>query len=147
MTPFEQALRAAVPDLVITPHAPLAPLTTFKVGGPADWLVEPARGEALVRIVQLAHAHRVPLTMLGGGSNVLIADAGIRGVVVRPRGGTLTMVGPDIVRVDAAVTINGLVRWTVGRGLQGLEAWAGTPGTVGGALYGNAHWKTQNIGS
>lgn len=146
MTLFEQALRAAIPGLAITAHAPLAPLTTFKVGGPADWLVEPASGEALVRVVQLAHAHRVPLTMLGGGSNVLIADAGIRGVVVRPRGGTLTLVGDDIVRVDAAVTINGLVRWTVGRGLQGLEAWAGTPGTVGGAIYGNAHWKAQNIG-
>ena len=84
--------------------------------------------------------------MLGGGSNVLIADAGIRGVVVRPRGGTLQLVGRDIVRADAAVTINGLVRWTVGRGLAGLEAWAGTPGTVGGAIYGNAHWRQANIG-
>jgi UDP-N-acetylmuramate dehydrogenase len=44
------------------------------------------------------------------------------------------------------VTINGLVRWTIGRGLAGLEAWAGTPGTVGGAIFGNAHWRRRNIG-
>ena len=51
-----------------------------------------------------------------------------------------------LVRADAAVTINGLVRWTINRGYAGLEAWAGTPGTVGGAIYGNAHWKSTNIG-
>lgn len=146
MSAFEVAVRAALPQLAITPNAPLAALTTFKVGGPADWLVEPDTGEALVGIVQLAHRHRVPLTMLGGGSNVLVADAGIRGVVVRPRGGGIQMVGADLVRADAAVTINGLVRWTVGRGLAGVEAWAGTPGTVGGAIHGNAHWRRANIG-
>ena len=50
------------------------------------------------------------------------------------------------VRADAAVTINGLVRWTINRGVAGLEAWAGTPGTVGGAIYGNAHFQGRNIG-
>ena len=50
------------------------------------------------------------------------------------------------VRAEAGVTINGLVRWTIGRGLSALEAWAGTPGTVGGAIYGNAHWQGRNIG-
>ncbi len=49
-------------------------------------------------------------------------------------------------RAEAGVTINGLVRWTIGRGLAGLEAWAGTPGTVGGAIYGNAHFGGRNIG-
>ncbi len=146
MTPFEQAVRAAVPGMPVTAGAPLAPLTTFKVGGPADWLVEPAEGDALVTVIRLAHQHQLPLTMLGGGSNVLIADGGVRGVVVRPRGGTIAMVGASLVRADAAVTINGLVRWTVARGLQGLEAWAGTPGTVGGAIHGNAHWRAANIG-
>ncbi len=146
MTTFGDVLHAALPGVPVQANAPLAPLTTFKVGGPADWLVEPASGDDLVRVVQLVQQQGLPLTMLGGGSNVLIADAGIRGVVVRPRGGTLQLVGRDIVRADAAVTINGLVRWTVGRGLAGLEAWAGTPGTVGGAIYGNAHWRQANIG-
>jgi UDP-N-acetylmuramate dehydrogenase len=58
----------------------------------------------------------------------------------------VTPIGDRLVRADAAVTINGLVRWTINRGFAGLEAWAGTPGTVGGAIYGNAHWKSTNIG-
>jgi UDP-N-acetylmuramate dehydrogenase len=82
----------------------------------------------------------VPVTLLGGGSNVVIADLGIRGLVVRPRGGRIAEEGGDRVRADAAVTVNGLVRWTIGRGFAGLEAWAGTPGTIGGGIYGNAHW-------
>lgn len=146
MTRLADQLSDAMPAVVATAEVPLAPLTTFKVGGPAECLVEPATGDQLVQVVQWAHKNRVPVTMLGGGSNVLVADAGIRGLVVRPRGGTLQTVGAGIVRADAAVTINGLVRWTVARGLAGVEAWAGTPGTVGGAIHGNAHWRQANIG-
>jgi len=80
------------------------------------------------------------VTLLGGGSNVLVADAGVRGLVLRPRGGHIERDGETRVRADAAVTINGLVRWLISHGLAGLEAWAGTPGTVGGGVYGNAHW-------
>lgn len=146
MSTFGEVLRQAFPDLPVRVQAPLAPLTTFKVGGPAEWLVEPHDGDTVVRLLKTAHAHGVPVTMLGGGSNVLVADAGVSGLVIRPRGGTMRMVGRDLVRVDAAVTINGLVRWTIARGLGGIEAWAGTPGTVGGAVYGNAHWRQANIG-
>ncbi|MBM3780575.1 MAG: UDP-N-acetylmuramate dehydrogenase [Acidobacteria bacterium] len=127
-------------------EVPLASLSTFRVGGPADLFFEPATGQELVDSVKIARAHGVPLHVLGGGSNVLIHDTGLRGLVVRPRGGTVTPIGDTLVRVDAAVTINGLVRHTIARGLAGLEAWAGTPGTVGGAVYGNAHWQRQNIG-
>ncbi len=127
-------------------NAALASFTTFKVGGPADVLLETKTGEELLDAVRLARAHGAPVTLLGGGSNVLVADAGVRGLVIRPRGGDISMVGDRLVRADAAVTINGLVRWTINRGLAGLEAWAGTPGTVGGAVYGNAHWKQMNIG-
>lgn len=127
-------------------NAALAPFTTFRVGGPADVLVETKTGEELLDAVRIARAHGAPVIVLGGGSNVLVADAGVRGLVIRPRGGDVSMVGDRLVRADAAVTINGLVRWTINRGLAGLEAWAGTPGTVGGAIYGNAHWKQRNIG-
>lgn len=146
MNTFAEVLRQGCPDLAIQIDAPLGPFTTFKVGGPADWLVEPHDGDTIVRVLKLAHSHGVPVTMLGGGSNVLVADAGVRGLVIRPRGGTMQMVGRDLVRADAAVTINALVRWTVARGLGGIEAWAGTPGTVGGAIHGNAHWQKANIG-
>jgi UDP-N-acetylmuramate dehydrogenase len=119
---------------------PLASLTTFKVGGPADIYVEPRLSEEIVVAVKAAAASDVPITVLGGGSNVLIGDGGVRGLVLRPRGGHISRETPDYVRADAAVTINGLVRWLIGHGLAGLEAWAGTPGTVGGGVHGNAHW-------
>lgn len=126
--------------------APLAPLTTFKVGGPADVLFEPVNVEEILKALTVARASGEPATMLGGGSNVLVSDAGIRGLVIRPRGGSVNAVGDRLVRADAAMTINGLVRWTINRGYAGLEAWAGTPGTVGGAVFGNAHWKKSNFG-
>src|SRR5204862_7500947 len=83
---------------------------------------------------------------LGGGSNVLVGDGGVRGVVLVVKDRGLTREDATGVRAGAGVTINGLVRWLVGQGLAGLEAWAGTPGTVGGALHGNAHFKGVNIG-
>ena len=124
----------------------LAPLTTFKVGGPAELFIETRNEQEMVEALKIARAAGVKVTVLGGGSNVLISDRGVRGLVIRPKGGTVTPVGDQLVRADAAVTINGLVRWTINRGYAGLEAWAGTPGTVGGAIYGNAHWKSTNIG-
>ena len=127
-------------------NVPLAPMTTFKVGGPADLFLETQSEAEIIDAVKMAHAAGMKVTVLGGGSNVLVADGGVRGLVLRPRGGTVTPIGDRLVRVDAAVTINGLVRWTINRGYAGLEAWAGTPGTVGGAIYGNAHWKSTNIG-
>jgi UDP-N-acetylmuramate dehydrogenase len=139
---FEQAFGAER----VGRDVPLAPFTTFKVGGPADLLIETHSSDELIRAVTLAHGAGITVTILGGGSNVLIADAGIRGLVIRPRGGEVVPVGDRLVRADAAVTINGLVRWTINRGYAGLEAWAGTPGTVGGAIFGNAHWKQTNIG-
>ncbi len=123
----------------------LTPYTTFRVGGPAQWFVEPRGRDELVATLQAAYANQLPVTMLGGGSNVLIADAGIKGLVVRPRGGDVVRVSEREIRADAAVTINGLVRWTISHGAAGLEAWAGTPGTVGGAIHGNAHFGGRLI--
>lgn len=124
---------------------PLAPLTTFKVGGPAEFLADISSEAELRALVREASDAGIPVTPLGGGSNVLVADEGIRGVVVRLRLTDIERVDRETVRAGAGVTINGLVRWTIGRGLAGLEAWAGTPGTVGGAIRGNAHWGGQDI--
>jgi UDP-N-acetylmuramate dehydrogenase len=124
----------------------LAPLTTFRVGGPADWLVETRNSEEMLSVLRLAHREGLPVTLLGGGSNVLIADAGVRGLVIRPRGGAIEREASGHIRADAAVTINGLVRWMILHGAAGLEAWAGTPGTVGGAVFGNAHFGGRLIG-
>ena len=126
--------------------APLAPLTTFKVGGPAEWLLETRGAHDIVDALRIAHDNGVRVTLLGGGSNVLVSDGGVRGLVIRPRGGQIDAIDRTRVRADAATTINGLVRWTVQRGIAGLEAWAGTPGTVGGAIFGNAHFGGRLIG-
>ncbi len=125
---------------------PLAGLTTFKVGGPADWFAEPRSGAELLAVLRVAARESLPVTILGGGSNVLVSDRGIRGLVLRPRGGDVHRLDEWRVRADAALSINGLVRWTLVHGVAGLEAWAGTPGTVGGAVHGNAHFGGRLIG-
>jgi len=143
---FGKELAAEFGDARAGREVPLAPMTTFRVGGPAEWFVEVRGSDEIVRALRVAHRHGVPVTILGGGSNVLIADRGIRGLVVRPRGGEVKAAGPDAICADAALTINGLVRWTVLHGVAGLERWAGTPGTVGGAIFGNAHFDGHLIG-
>ena len=118
----------------------LAPYTTFKVGGAADFFVEVRNEKELLAVLQAAKQWKLPVTMLGGGSNVLIGDRGIRGLVVRSRHGEISRPSAATVRASAGVTLNGLVRWMVRRGISGIESWAGTPGTVGGAVAGNAHF-------
>ena len=146
MSDLGAALAASFGADRVRRDVPLAPMTTFKVGGPAEYFVETQSEDEIIAAIKAAHACGTKITILGGGSNVLVSDRGIRGLVIRPKGGNVSAVGDRLVRADAAVTINGLVRWTINRGYAGLEAWAGTPGTVGGAIYGNAHWKSTNIG-
>ncbi len=143
---FAARLRELVPASVVHERAPLAPLTTFHVGGPADWLIDVTSVDVLRGVALAARASGVSDTVLGGGSNVVVSDQGVRGAVLRLRLADILQPQPDRVRAGAGVTMNGLVRWTVGRGLAGLEAWAGTPGTVGGAVFGNAHFGGRNIG-
>ena len=124
----------------------LTALTTLRTGGPADWMLETRVPDDVVAAVQATRELGLPLSVLGGGSNVLVGDGGVRGLVLRMRHGALTPTGSSGVRADGGVTINGLVRWTIQRGLAGLERWAGTPGTVGGAVHGNAHFDGRLLG-
>jgi UDP-N-acetylmuramate dehydrogenase len=142
---FDSLLVARVGHGRVSRNASLAPWTTFKVGGPADWFVTLKTADEVRDVVHVAREHHVPISILGGGSNLLIADAGVRGLVIRVLGGEVRALGAASIRADAGLTINGLVRWTVGRGVSGLEAWAGTPGTVGGAVFGNAHFQGRLI--
>jgi UDP-N-acetylmuramate dehydrogenase len=146
MSGFGAELRAAFGPERIREKAPLAPYTTFKVGGPADFLIDARTSAEILTALRLAHASGVAVTMMGGGSNVLVSDAGVRGLVIRARGGEVARLDEGRVRADAAVTINGLVRWLINHAAAGLEAWAGTPGTVGGAIVGNAHFGGRLIG-
>ncbi len=145
MIEFAQALQDAFGTGRVLCEAPLRNLTTFKVGGPAQWLIETRSSDEVVTALRMAHDAGVPVVLLGGGSNVLVAESGVRALVLRPRGGVIMPIDATCVRADAAVTINGLVRWTITHGLAGVEEWAGTPGTVGGAVYGNAHFGGRLI--
>src|SRR4029079_7599509 len=89
MNQFNQLLTAAFGGDRVRCDVPLHAYTTFRVGGPAEWLLETRGGDEIVRALKIAHAAGVPVTMLGGGSNVWIADAGIRGLVIHPRGGVI----------------------------------------------------------
>jgi UDP-N-acetylmuramate dehydrogenase len=142
---FQAMLASVVAPGRIQRNAALAPFTTFKVGGPADWLVLAQRSEEVKGALAAARAAGLSVTILGGGSNILVSDAGVRGVVIRVHGGDVRLAGAHTVRADGGITINGLVRWTINRGVAGLEAWAGTPGTVGGAIHGNAHFQGRLI--
>jgi UDP-N-acetylmuramate dehydrogenase len=130
----------------VQPDVSLAPMTTFKTGGAADWFLETDDGQDVSRALATCQQLGLPVTVMGGGSNVLVGGRGVRGLVVRMRHGRVALVRPGVVRADAGVSLNGLVRWTVTHGLSGLERWAGTPGTVGGAIHGNAHFRGVLIG-
>ena len=118
---------------------PLKRYTAWKIGGPADALLEPTDAEELVEAVNKARANGVPVTVLGGGTNVLVLDGGVRGLTIR-LAKALTNVeinGTDVV-ADAGVLYPVLANTTAARGLAGLEFGTGIPGTVGGAVYMNA---------
>ncbi len=136
----------------VKPNEPLGRYTTFKIGGPADIFIESKTPEELIAIVQYALKRKLPYVVLGGGTNVLIADKGIRGLVIknsskgiRIKGikGKMTAGIPSglvYVEVDSGVMMNQLVRFTNDEGLAGLEMHLGLPGTVGGALFMNSKW-------
>jgi len=118
---------------------PLKRYTAWKIGGPADALLEPSSADDLIEALRAAHEHDIPVTILGGGTNVLVLDGGIRGLTVRlARALTnVTITGTSVV-ADAGVLYPVLANTTAGRGLAGLEFATGIPGTVGGAVYMNA---------
>jgi UDP-N-acetylmuramate dehydrogenase len=118
---------------------PLRRYTAWKIGGPADALLEPRDADELVAAVSEARENGVPVTVLGGGTNVLVRDGGIRGLTIR-LAKALTNVEVDGLSVvaDAGVLYPVLANTTAARGLAGLEFATGIPGTVGGAVYMNA---------
>jgi UDP-N-acetylmuramate dehydrogenase len=118
---------------------PLKRYTAWKIGGPADALLEPESADELIRAVQKAREHDIPVTVLGGGTNVLVRDGGIRGLTIRlARSLRRVEIEGERVTAEAGVLYPVLANTTAGRGLEGLEFATGIPGTVGGAVYMNA---------
>lgn len=142
MTTLPSDLPAAlveVPDLVVVPDARLADLTTLRIGGRPHALVECGTAEAVAAAVGILDRAGVPLLVLGGGSNLVVAEGGLDLVVVavRNRGAEF---GEDAVRAGAGLAWDDLVAETVARGLGGLECLSGIPGSVGAT-------PVQNVGA
>lgn len=141
---------ATVPGLEVEVDAPLSKRTTFGIGGPADVVVE-AGDEQQVQAVLAAIAEaKVPLFVLGGGSNLLVGDGGIRGVVLTLGGDLAALAIEDGGRrlvVGCGCTFPRLTRTALDLGWPGAVGWLGTPGQVGGAVLMNAGSRWGEIGS
>jgi UDP-N-acetylmuramate dehydrogenase len=125
----------------------VAPYTTYHLGGPAAAFVEPHDVEDLAQLLRCLNQGQVPYLMLGGGSNVLFADEGYQGVVIRlGRGFQGIQIEGDRVRVKAATKLVTVLSKARDAHLGGVEFFAGIPGTIGGAVIGNAGAKKAWIG-
>jgi UDP-N-acetylmuramate dehydrogenase len=122
----------------VEPGRPLAELTTFRVGGPAELLVTPADWEDLCRLKTSAEESGLPFFLLGGGANILVADAGISGVVASTREFTAISVDGQTLTAEAGAAISDASAAAGAAGLSGLEFIYAMPGSVGGAVWMNA---------
>lgn len=125
---------------------PLSRYTSYRLGGPADVFVAPQTIEDVAAVMRLALSADVPVTVIGGGSNLLIADEGVRGVVMRVgRGLNEINFMDDVVHVQCGAPFPRLAKLAAQRSLGGLEFAGGIPGTVGGALAMNAGAHADSV--
>lgn len=121
-------------------HEPLAPYTSWRIGGAAEYYIAPSSEAEIIRITQFALSEGIPLTILGGGSNVLLSDQGLSGLVMHI---THRFAGFEIeangrVRAKAGTRLGTLIRKAMAMNLSGIEKLWGIPGTLGGAIVMNA---------
>ncbi len=136
MTAWQTRLRALLGDR-FQEEASLAPYTSARIGGPADYLLIVASADELATVVTTLWQAGVPFRLLGGGSNVLISDAGIRGVVLLNRARAVRFQAASV-WAESGASLSLIARRAAAQGLAGLEWAAAVPGTLGGAVYGNA---------
>ena len=140
-----ERLRQSIPKKQILEFAPMSRYTTLKLGGPADILCEVTSAEQIASALSAAHAMQVPVTVLGNGSNLLVRDGGIRGLVVHVGDGFAAVSEPVplpdgrfAITAQGGATLTKLANAAADAGLSGLEFAGGIPGTVGGAVFMNA---------
>jgi len=119
---------------------PIAPYTTFRIGGPADWLYEAASADDLAAAVTAARDADMPWFVLGLGANILVGDRGFRGLVIRNRAAAHHLDGDGTLWTESGAVMQQLVLETARAGWSGLEHYIGIPSTVGGALWQNLHF-------
>lgn len=136
---FEKRLRARFEHISLKRDAAMARYTTLHLGGPADLLASPDQPEQIRQILMEAHQLALPVTIIGNGSNLLVRDGGIRGVVVRMcRDMQNIEVSGDRIRAEAGAMMSTLANAAADNGLGGMTFASGIPGTVGGGAYMNA---------
>lgn len=133
---------------ILKPDEPLAQYTWLKVGGPAQYLAEPRSVDELQALVICCHEQEIPLRLLGGGSNLLVRDDGVSGVVLHLNDPCFAEISSEgnIVRSGGGALLSNLISHSVKAGLAGLEVLTGVPGTVGGAIHSNAGGRGGDIG-
>jgi UDP-N-acetylmuramate dehydrogenase len=133
---------------IIKSNEPLAPYTILKIGGPADYLVQPPSRHVLISLMQRCSENRIPLRVLGNGSNILVRDEGVRGAVIRLCESAFTQiaVAGRQIRAGAGASLSALISEAARHGVAGLETLVGIPGTVGGAVRTNAGDRAGEIG-
>jgi UDP-N-acetylmuramate dehydrogenase len=137
---FDPVVRYAldrIPDLSLQERVPLAGLTRFGIGGPASLLVDSGNAEAFAGALRVVRQSAVPHVVIGGGTNLVVSDAGFEGVVLRFRGARMEFSDHSLT-VEAGAVLQDVVDASVSRGLKGLETMTGIPGYLGAAVYGNA---------
>ena len=123
----------------IIPGAEMRDYTTLKLGGPVDWLALPASAEDVAGLFREAEKNRLPVTVIGHGSNLLVLDGGIRGLVIRMgRGMNRIRTEGNVLRAQAGAMMSAVAAEAADRGLTGLEFASGIPGTIGGGAVMNA---------
>ena len=137
----QSELRAAFGD-ALQRNVPLAPHTTFQIGGAADWYVAPRTADQLAEAVRIAQSHDLSWYLLGTGANVIVGDRGVRGLVIhnRARHTTLDRETGRLWAESGAIVYPDLIEEAVSAGFSGLEHYVGIPSTVGGALWQNLHF-------
>lgn len=126
-------------------NEPMSKHTTFKIGGPADIFVKVESQKELKSILELVKKNSVPVTIIGNGSNVLVKDNGIRGIVIKLELKEIKIEN-DIIYVETGVGLPKLARVACDNSLEGLEGVAGIPGSFGGAIYMNSGAHGTEIG-
>jgi len=131
--------------LKIQKNVSLAPYTTFDIGGQADFFIKIKSEKELMEIIQWRQEKKLPILILGGGSNLLIADQGFRGIVIKIENKKYHIDETEI-EAEAGLPLAELITISLENNLSGLESCWGIPGTTGGAIHGNAGSKEQGIG-
>lgn len=138
MTQLIEKLKKSLPELEIREREPMKGHTTFRIGGAADVFISP-KAEELEEVLAIAKEEQVPVTVIGNGSNLLVGDGGIRGLVVEIGAGmSLVSIEGNLLKAGAGTLLSRVAGAAASAGLSGMEFAAGIPGSVGGAVTMNA---------